>query len=403
MRKTLILFLIGVMLLQLVPVSANEYTSEWVNVDFYVAPSINFIKTDAVFELYNMNDELLTSDTFTITKTGCVYNLKFHVPQYPIGTQFKLKLVKGFVNMQHYDSIVGEGLCVVLSTYSFIPEGATEVVIGDYFGVNCSPYPEQNMSVYVNGKSAPNNFYLKRDNGDILAEVSDLMKFFMISQYDYRIENDKIEINHNGNNIIFTLGSGEVSVNGEMRSWHTVPQYLEGSLYLSVGMMAQILEADYSAEDIDEQKKININLKSSKPLEERMNAEGLSSKTDHLIWVNKGTYTVEIFSGTQGDWHHIKSFKCAIGAPQTPTITGTFTYYQWQKVWNYPEYYVGPIMRFYGKGYAIHSTKVKYDGTDYDGRTGMKLSLGCVRVRPEEMKWMASTIPLHTTIHITEN
>ena len=402
MKKLLMLFLITIMLVQVVPVAAEGYISDWVNVEFYVAPSSNFLKTEAVFELYNMNDDLLATESFWITGTGRVYDVKFYVPQYPIGTQFKLKMVKGFLNMQHYDSVVGEGSYVVLSTYSFIPEGSTEVVIGDYFGVNCTPYSEQNMDVYVNGSFVQNHSYLKRDNGEVLAEVVDMMNFFKIPASNYRVSYNQLEISHNDRYVIFSVGSNAVYVNGQ--TWYTgaLPQYLEGRMYVSVQMMAAIFSAQYSEYELYDKKIINLTYETVNDLEARMNREGLSSKTDYLIWINKSTYTVNVFLGNQGNWHLIKEFPCAIGAPETPTITGTFTYYQWEAAWNYDAYYVGPVMRFYGNGYAIHSTKVKYDGTDYDGRTGVGISLGCVRLRPENMNWLSAMVPLHTTIHITE-
>ena len=57
-------------------------------------------------------------------------------------------------------------------------------------------------------------------------------------------------------------------------------------------------------------------------------------------------------------------------------------------------------MRFRG-GYAIHSTLIKYDGTPYDNRVGMKISHGCIRLRPEDINWLASITPLGTRIYIT--
>ena len=230
-----------------------------------------------------------------------------------------------------------------------------------------------------------------------------MMNIFRIPSSNYSVGYNQIEINHNGIHAVFTLGSHAVSVNGQTWYCGTVPQYLEGSLYFSTKMMAVLFNAKHYTYDSADRKIINIDFDLVREMENRMNREGLSSKTDYLIWINKGSYTVNVFLGNQGNWHHIKAFDCAIGAPETPTITGTFTYYQWEQSWDYGSYYVGPIMRFYGNGFAIHSTKVRYDGTDYDGRTGVPISLGCVRVRPENMNWLSNMIPLHTTIHITEN
>ena len=134
--------------------------------------------------------------------------------------------------------------------------------------------------------------------------------------------------------------------------------------------------------------------------ENHVNEKKIWSDTPYLIWVSKANFTVSVFLRENGRWNFIKSFACSIGAPGTPTVTGQFKYYQYQKKWDYGSYYVGPIMRFYG-GYAIHSTLVNNDGTDRDGRVGKMISHGCVRVRPENIRWLVDYIPLNTKIYIT--
>lgn len=136
--------------------------------------------------------------------------------------------------------------------------------------------------------------------------------------------------------------------------------------------------------------------------EDVVNGNRIWSDTDYLIWVSKSNYMVSVFLKEAGSWHCIKYFKCSIGAPSTPTVTGQYRYYQYQTRWQYNGYYVGPIMRFYG-GYAIHSTLVNNNGTDRDGRVGKMISHGCVRVRPENINWLTSYVPLGTKIYITNN
>lgn len=133
-----------------------------------------------------------------------------------------------------------------------------------------------------------------------------------------------------------------------------------------------------------------------------VNGNKIWSDTDYLIWVSKSNYMVSVFLRDSGSWKCIKYFKCSIGAPSTPTITGQFRYYQYQTKWQYNGYYVGPIMRFYG-GYAIHSTLINNNGTDRDGRVGKMISHGCVRVRPENINWLTYYIPIGTKIYITNN
>ena len=57
-------------------------------------------------------------------------------------------------------------------------------------------------------------------------------------------------------------------------------------------------------------------------------------------------------------------------------------------------------MRFY-KGYALHSTLIRYNGTPYDNRVGVKISHGCVRIRPEGINWLVQNIPLYSRVLVT--
>ncbi len=135
--------------------------------------------------------------------------------------------------------------------------------------------------------------------------------------------------------------------------------------------------------------------------EKRINGLNLSSETPYLIWVNKSEYTVHTFLGEKNNWREVYTCKCAIGAPGSPTVTGTFKYFSRESRWTYDKFYVGPIMRFYGS-YAIHSTLLKYDGTDYNNAVGVKNSHGCVRVRPNDLAWLIFYVPLRSTVYVTE-
>jgi len=135
--------------------------------------------------------------------------------------------------------------------------------------------------------------------------------------------------------------------------------------------------------------------------EKHVNDIAVWSDTPYLIWVSKANFTVNVFYRDNGRWNLTNEFPCSIGAPSTPTVTGQFRYHQYQEKWQYSGYYVGPIMRFYG-GYALHSTLVNNNGTDRDGRVGKMISHGCVRLRPDDINWLATTIPLGTKVYITQ-
>lgn len=136
--------------------------------------------------------------------------------------------------------------------------------------------------------------------------------------------------------------------------------------------------------------------------EKHVNDMAIWSNTPYLIWVSKSDFSVNVFYRDNGRWNFIKDFPCSIGAPSTPTITGQYVYHQYQPKWQYDGYYVGPIMRFY-QGYALHSTLVNNDGTDRDARVGKKISHGCVRMKPDDIKWLSKTIPIDTKVYVTEH
>ena len=130
-------------------------------------------------------------------------------------------------------------------------------------------------------------------------------------------------------------------------------------------------------------------------------ANNFNSDTDYLIWVSKKNFKVYVFLKRDYGWDCIRQIPCSIGASKTPTVTGEFTYLKYHNKWFYDKYYVGPVMRFYN-GYAIHSTLIKYDGTDHDARLGKKISQGCVRVLQKDARWLTDYVPLGTKIYVTE-
>ncbi|MBE7022742.1 MAG: hypothetical protein E7414_05970 [Ruminococcaceae bacterium] len=128
-----------------------------------------------------------------------------------------------------------------------------------------------------------------------------------------------------------------------------------------------------------------------------VNSKGYQSSTDYLVWVHLETQKVNVFLKKEGRWCIERVFPCASGKNVTPTINGVFSYSELVKRWPYANYYVGPVMIFYGN-YALHSTLLRYDGSVYDGTIGRPASNGCVRMNPEDIQWMTDYVPLKTTV-----
>lgn len=113
---------------------------------------------------------------------------------------------------------------------------------------------------------------------------------------------------------------------------------------------------------------------------EFINSSGFSSNTKYLIWVDLKNFKVNIFTGSKNNWMLLHSYLCTIGKKSTPTPKGNFTvgikglYFGGEKgykCWYYTQF----------KGnYLFHSIIYNLDGSVRDGRLGMALSDGCVRL-----------------------
>ncbi len=137
-----------------------------------------------------------------------------------------------------------------------------------------------------------------------------------------------------------------------------------------------------------------------KQLEMEAKAQGYSSSTDYLILVDLDACKVAIFEENAGNWETIKFWDCAPGAPSTPTVTGVFTVkakgYYFDSGSDRCFYYT----QFWGD-YLFHSVLYsKYDGSVTDGRVGMHISHGCVRLKIENAEWIYDNIPSGTKVVI---
>ena len=131
--------------------------------------------------------------------------------------------------------------------------------------------------------------------------------------------------------------------------------------------------------------------------EMELRANLYSSSTPYLLLVNRSRHKVYIFQGYRGNWKQIREWSCGDGAASTPTVEGTF------KVQNRGYYFDSGSARcywwtqFYGN-YLFHSVLYHKDGTLMDGRVGMALSHGCVRLEIQNAKWIYDTIPSGSTV-----
>ena len=127
-------------------------------------------------------------------------------------------------------------------------------------------------------------------------------------------------------------------------------------------------------------------------------ANTYASATNYLILVNGETHKVGVFSGSRGNWKLEYYWDCSDGKKSTPTVRGVFTVAAKGYYFDSGDARCFYYTQFYGD-YLFHS--VLYDkktGNLADGRLGMGLSHGCVRLKIENAKWIYDHIPAGTKV-----
>ena len=135
------------------------------------------------------------------------------------------------------------------------------------------------------------------------------------------------------------------------------------------------------------------------PVQSKMasKAQRYSSSTNWLILVDTTNNYLGVYRGRAGAWNQSKFWICSTGAYSTPTVLGQYTVtgkgYSFGH--GYTCYY---YTQFYGD-YLIHSNTF-YQGTFniMDGRMGVNISQGCVRLPLDRAKWIYDNIPYGTKV-----
>lgn len=122
-----------------------------------------------------------------------------------------------------------------------------------------------------------------------------------------------------------------------------------------------------------------------------------SSPTPYIILVDGRTHRVGIYQGSRGFWTCVKYWACGDGKPSTPTVRGVFSVGNKGYYFNSGAYRCFWWTQFYGD-YLFHSVLCWPNGAIADGRVGMGLSHGCVRLEMANCKWIYDNIPRGTTV-----
>ncbi len=203
---------------------------------------------------------------------------------------------------------------------------------------------------------------------------------------------------------IFNMDTAYATIFGEDLYLPRICEFIDETAYVPVRPLAEAFGS--SIETFDFGDHIDVCLGASEKVREYrnkipVNKWGISSRTNYLVWIDKSDYRVRVYTGSQYKWEEAASFSCAIGAPGSPTPTGSYEYQYRMDGWYYNGYYVGPCLVFYGN-YALHSTLLGYNGVPYDNRTGVMISHGCIRLKKPDIDWIAARLPYKSRVYITE-
>lgn len=124
-----------------------------------------------------------------------------------------------------------------------------------------------------------------------------------------------------------------------------------------------------------------------------------SSDTNWLIVTDTSACKVAVFAGSKGNWTTVKYISCSPGKPSTPTVKGEFKVTGRGLSFGKPTYTCWYYTQFYGD-YLFHSVIYNKGSKTsiQDGRLGMQLSHGCVRLALNEAKWIHDNIPNGTKV-----
>lgn len=126
----------------------------------------------------------------------------------------------------------------------------------------------------------------------------------------------------------------------------------------------------------------------------------IKSPTEYLIITSLALKYTYIFKQSLSGWRFIYKWACTVGKPSTPTIKGIFNISGKESSFGTNTYSVKYATRIID-GYYYHSVLYNPKGTYIiDGRLGLALSHGCIRLKTENAKWIYENIPNGTTVII---
>lgn len=360
----------------------------------YIENVYNLKPQNIVFGLYSETEEFLYAAHSWVSDTDKSYELTFKLPEQNIGKVIYLKCFSGATTI----SFAG----AEYKTDEFIPINAKDAAEAEnYVYFSAIPLSSKEVTAFANGWELYFENPAKLVNDVCMIPVSEYLKALRMSDaMEYDEKSGRIEIEANYHKVVFYVNGNDMYADGKVTYSDTTPLLINKSIYVPFRFLVEGLGGTISADMENDKLNVKATFERVTPNKSEAKVAGITSRTDYLIWVSKSDFKVTLFKKKNGMWREEANYLCSIGAPNTPTIEGQFEYFSKEKSWDYPTYYVGPIMRFYS-GYALHSTLLKYNGTSADGRLGKKISHGCVRLAPADINYLVDVVPLYTKVYVT--
>lgn len=377
-------------------------TSNKVYINFKMLPKMVVVDSFAKIKLTTKDGKVLGEKVEWVGGITEELNFEFDVPEYKLGESFILTLQDGLNYIKYYDDVIRKDETVKLDTYGYENEDG-EYVKGDSFSFEACPMYTKGIVVYLEGKKLNLSPYGRLIDNVTMVPVRPLAEAMGLDvKYDEKY--NSVVCSVGDKQAIFNIGQKYATILGEDIFMAKECMEIEDIVFVPVRTLVEAFKCELSVPDFDDH--LDIIIGKSPVIEEYymqipVNKNGITSRTNWLVWVDKSDYRVRVYNGSQYRWKQVASFPCAIGAPGTPTVTGSFEYLYRVSSWTYPGYYVGPCLVFY-RGYALHSTLLQYNGVPYDNRVGVMISHGCVRLHKSDIDWIAARLPLNSRIYVTE-
>lgn len=136
-------------------------------------------------------------------------------------------------------------------------------------------------------------------------------------------------------------------------------------------------------------------------VEAYVNMQGLTSKTDHLVWVDIDRQLTYVFTGKAGHWKLVRTMPCSTGKNVSPTLRGMHEVAE-RGEWFFTERFGrgGENWVQFAGPYMFHSLPMDRQGNIVDYNLLERRSSGCIRLSMEDSRWFYSFIKRKSTVFV---